>query len=98
MYARVSTYEGSAEDYDRGLEKIRSDIVPQVNDMPGCKGILSMVDRSTGQSLSITLWDSEDAMASTREHANRARSEAAASTGSTITNVAEYEVGVAELS
>ncbi len=98
MFARVSTYEGSAEDYDRGVDKMKSDIVPQVHDMPGCKGILSMVDRSTGQSLSITLWDSEDAMASTREDANRVRSEAAASSGSTITNVAEYEVGVAELS
>ena len=97
MHARVSTYEGSVEDYDRGLDKMRTDIAPQVRDMPGCKGILTMVDRSSGQSLSITRWDSEDEMASTRESANRARAEAAGATGSTITNVAEYEVGLAEL-
>ncbi len=97
MHARVSTYEGSVEDYDRGLDKMRTDIAPQVQAMPGCKGILTMVDRSSGHALSITLWDSEDAMASTRESANRARAEAAGATGSTITNVAEYEVGLAEL-
>lgn len=35
MYARVSTYEGSVEDYDASLEKMRSDIAPQVRKMPG---------------------------------------------------------------
>ncbi len=97
MYARVSTYEGSVADYEEGLDKMRSDIVPQLHDMPGFKGVLSMVNRSGGQSLSITLWDSEDALANTREAAKRVREEAAGATGATITDVTEYEVGYAEL-
>jgi heme-degrading monooxygenase HmoA len=97
MYARVTTYGGSIEDYERGLDKMRSDIVPQVHDLPGCKGILSMVDKSTGHSLSITLWDSEDALASTREDAKRVRQQAADAVGATVTDVTEYEVGIAEL-
>jgi len=97
MYARVSTYEGSTEDYDAGVEKMTSDIAPQVRAMAGSAGLLTMVDRNTGQSLSITLWDSEDAMVNSRDAANRVRSQAATSTGSTIVNVAEYEVGVADL-
>jgi heme-degrading monooxygenase HmoA len=97
MYARVSTYEGSVEEYQQGLDKMRSDILPQVQAMPGCKGILSMVDKSTGHSLSITLWDSEDALTSTRETANRVRAEAAGATGASIADVTEYEVGIAEL-
>ena len=97
MYARVTTYEGTAEDYDRGIDKMRSDIAPQVHALPGCKGLLSLVDRSTGRSLSITLWETEDALASTRENANRIRSDAASASGSTVTDVTEYEVGLAEL-
>lgn len=97
MYARVSTYEGSTEDYDASVDKMKSDIAPQVRAMAGSAGLLSMIDRNTGQSLSITLWDSEDAMVSSREAANQVRSQAATSTGSTIINVAEYEVGVADL-
>jgi heme-degrading monooxygenase HmoA len=97
MYARVSTYEGSVEDYDAGVEKMTSDIAPQVRAMSGSAGLLTMVDRDTGQSLSITLWESEEAMVNSREAANRVRSEAATSTGSTIVSVTEYEVGVADL-
>lgn len=58
MYPRVSTYQGSVEDYDAGLEKMRSDIAPQVRGIPGSAGLLSTIDRSTGRGLSITPWDS----------------------------------------
>lgn len=98
MYARVSTYEGSVEDYDASLEKMRSDIAPQVRAMPGSAGLLSMIDRNTGRGLSITLWDSEEAMVATREQANQVRSQAASAMGSRIVDVTEYEVGVADVS
>ena len=55
--------------------------------MPGSLGLLSLIDRDTGQSLSITLWDTEEAMVNSREAANQLRSQAATSTGSTIVNV-----------
>ncbi len=97
MHARVTTYEGSVEDYDKGLDNMRSNLVPKVRAMPGSKGVLAMLDRSTGKSLTIALWDSEDALANAREDVKRVREEAAGATGATITDVTEYEVGVAEL-
>lgn len=97
MYARVSTYEGSVEDYDAGLVKMQTDIAPQVRKMSGSAGLLSMIDRSTGRGLSITLWDSEEAMVATRESANQVRSQAASAMGSRIVDVTEYEVGVADM-
>ncbi len=98
MYARVSTYEGGTnEDYDRSLEALKSDLVPKVRAMQGCAGLLSMVDRSSGTSLTITLWDSEDSLASSREAANSIRKQAADAAGSSVGSVVEYEVGVAEL-
>jgi heme-degrading monooxygenase HmoA len=98
MFARVSTYEGQADDYDAGLDEVSSDLAPKVRAMPGSAGLLSLINRDTGQSLSITLWDSEEAMVNSREAANRVRSQAATSTGSTIVGVTEYEVGFADLS
>lgn len=97
MYARVSTYEGAVEDYDASLEMMRSDIAPQVRAMAGSAGLLSMINRDTGRGLSITLWDSEEAMASSREAANQVRSQAATAMASKIIDVTEYEVGLADL-
>ena len=98
MYARVSTYEGSVEDYDRGIDKVKSDLVPRVRSLPGSAGVLFMVDRSTGQSLSIALYDSQEALDNTREQAENVRSQAAEGIGSQVTRVVEYEVGIAEFS
>ena len=98
MYARVSTYEGSVEDYDTGLDKVKSDVVPRVRSLPGSKGLLLMVDRSSGQSLSIALYDSQEALDDTRAQAKDARAQAAEGLGSKVTNVVEYEVMLAELS
>ena len=98
MYARVSTYEGSVEDFESGLDKVKSDVVPRVRSLPGSKGLLLMVDRSTGQSLSIALYDSQEALDNTREQAREVRAQAAEGIGSKVVSGVEYEVGVAELS
>lgn len=97
MFARVTTYEGRSDDYDAGLDQMRSDTGPKVRATPGSAGLLSLINRDTGQSLSITLWKSDEAMVNSREAANQLRSQAATSTGSTIVDVAEYEVGFADL-
>lgn len=97
MFARVSTYEGNAEDFDMGAEKVKSDIMPRLRSMPGSKGFLLMVDRSTGRSLSIALWESQEALDGSRTAVEDLRSQAAEGIGSKVTSVDEYEVGVADL-
>ena len=97
MYARASTFTGNAEDFDRGAERIQSELLPRLKEVPGYKGLLSLVDRSAGQSLSITLWDSEEAMSRSREVAKQLRSQVAALAGGEIVSVTEYEVNFADL-
>lgn len=97
MYARVSIYEGSVEDYDASLPTMKREIAPKVRAMSGSAGLLSLIDRTTGRSISITLWESEEAMAATRDSANAIRSQAASAMGARIVDVTEYEVGVADL-
>jgi heme-degrading monooxygenase HmoA len=97
MYARVSTYAGTVENFDRGLEKVKSALMPRIQEEPGYKGAVSLIDRSTGKSLSITLWDSEEALRTSRQSANQIRSAAAAMSPAEILSVEEYEVAVVDL-
>lgn len=98
MYARVSTYEGGyPEDYDAGLHALRAEVLPQIQVLPGYRGAMSLLDRSTGRSLSITFWADEQALTATRQAANLIRERAAATSGSRILDVTEYEVGHTDL-
>ena len=97
MYARMSTYAGTAEDFYRGLEKVKSALIPRVQEMPGYKGALSLIDRSTGKSVSITLWDSQEALHASRQPTKQMRSEAAAMSPVEILSVEEYELALADL-
>jgi heme-degrading monooxygenase HmoA len=97
MYARVSTYAGTAETFDRGFEKVKSALMPHIQEVPGYRGAMSLIDRSTGKSLSITLWDSEESLRASHQRANQLRSDAAAMAPAEVLSVEEYEVAVADL-
>ena len=97
MYARVSTYAGTPEDFYRGVEKVRSALRPRIREVPGYKGAISLIDRSTGKSLAITLWDSEEALHASRQPVHQMRSDATAMSPADVLSVEEYEVAVADL-
>ena len=98
MHARVSTIEGSPDRIDEGTALIRSKVLPQLEHVDGFAGVLSMADRATGRSVTITLWESEEALRASSERANTLRSEAAADLGATAEpNVEHFEVTLSEM-
>ncbi|MFI7496283.1 hypothetical protein ACH9D2_16395 [Kocuria sp. M4R2S49] len=98
MYARLSTYEGGyPEDYDAGLDTLRAEVLPGIQALPGYRGSMSLVERSTGRSMSITFWADEEALSATRQTVEKIRERAAATSGSRILDVTEYEVGYTDL-
>ena len=98
MHTRVSTLEGPPDQIDEGLRYLREQILPNAfQDDEGFKGALALVDRQSGKTLTITFWESEEAMHATEEEANRIRSELAQAGGETIAAVERYEVGVFEV-
>jgi heme-degrading monooxygenase HmoA len=98
MYARVSTFEGPPDQIDEGQRYMREEIMPKAfQDDEGFKGVLSLADRQSGKTLTITFWESEETMRATEEEANRLRSELAQAGGETIAGVERYEVGVFEV-
>ena len=101
MHARLSTFEGSPdqtpEQIDESLRQAREELLPQAKQMDGFKGAIILVDRQSGNSRSITFWESEEAMRASEEAANRVREESAEAGGETIVGVERYEVGLFEV-
>jgi heme-degrading monooxygenase HmoA len=98
MYARVSTIQGSADQIDEGIERVRETTLPAIKEIDGFKGIVSLVDRQTGKGLTVTLWESEDKLQASEEQANKLRAEAAGNLGASgEPTVERYEVALYEI-
>jgi heme-degrading monooxygenase HmoA len=98
MHARVSTFQGptNPEQIEEGLRYARENILPQARQMEGFKGVIGLLDRQSGKSLTVTLWESEQAMHASEEEANRLRREGTEATSETVAGVERYEVSFFE--
>ncbi|MDQ6752278.1 MAG: antibiotic biosynthesis monooxygenase [Actinomycetota bacterium] len=94
MYARVSTYQTGP---DTISDAPSEDTVRRAREMPGCLGIYYLNGKEAGKDLSITLWESEEAMTESRAAANKIRAEASAAEKTQILAVEEFEVTVSNL-
>jgi heme-degrading monooxygenase HmoA len=93
MFARVSTYELEA---GRASEAVNA-FAPAIDDIRALAGFvdgLFLVERDGLHAMTVTLWDSLDAMERSRVTASRARSEAAQAASAVVTSSYEYEVGL----
>lgn len=74
MHARVVEWDGvTPAEIDRELAYVRSEVLPQVEDIPGMSGMVVLVDRASGRSTSITLYADEQSLEESREPARMLR-------------------------
>jgi heme-degrading monooxygenase HmoA len=97
MFARVSTYQGPPEQLDQGINHARERILPAVRNIAGFSGVFFLADREIGKALTVTLWESEQAMQASEEEANRLRRESAEAAGERVEAVERYEVPILEV-
>ncbi len=90
MHARVSTYEREADGLVRGFDSVRG----ALEGLDGFSKAYFLVDRAGGRGMSITLWESEDALNASVERANQMREEATEQAGASIQAVDHYEVAL----
>jgi heme-degrading monooxygenase HmoA len=95
--ARVSSLEGGPESIDEGISFIREQILPEAGGIPGWRGVVSLADRASGRTKTITLWDSQESLRASEERASRLRAQAAEAMGESIVAVDRYEVAVHEV-
>jgi heme-degrading monooxygenase HmoA len=92
MFARLIILEGSPDKADEAAALVNERVIPEAKALPGFAGGWWMTDRAKGRFTTITLWESEDAMAASREAAQRIREGAAQELSARIVTVEEYEV------
>jgi len=94
VFARVNRFQGPPERIDDAIRDVEDRVLPQVKQMEGVRGFLLLVDRESGKSLGISLWESEEAAARSEEAASRLRTESATRAGGELVSVERYEVAV----
>ncbi len=61
------------EQVEYELQASQANAVPRLRQMPGYRGLLFLLDRSTGQSMAVTLWENEQALRRSEEMARQVR-------------------------
>ncbi len=98
MYARVTTLEASPDRMDDATRHVRDQVLPQLQQQDGFKGLIALGDRQSGKLLGVAFWESEEALRASEEAANSLREESAEAMSGTIAGVERYEVGFVEMS
>jgi heme-degrading monooxygenase HmoA len=95
MFARVSEVTGPAERIDDGIAEYRDVVIPALKGMDGFNRAYLLIDRDGGKSLSITVWDSAEAMRASDEAADRMRAQVTGNMAAQST-ASRYEIAVVE--
>lgn len=88
MHARVSHYSGDVELLRGGFEAVSTEL----EQLEGFTQALFLADGKTSRAMSITLWDSEEAMDASAARAHQMRTRATQPASATIDSVESYEV------
>jgi heme-degrading monooxygenase HmoA len=90
MFARVSTYRGEGDRLLHGF----STVSEPLEAMEGFSHAYFMVDRESGTGMSITIWDSEQALRASVARADELRRQGTEAGSAEIESVVEYEIGM----
>ncbi|MBD0348151.1 MAG: antibiotic biosynthesis monooxygenase [Thermoleophilia bacterium] len=97
MFARTGVYEFPEEARDETVQAFR-DALDQISDCSGFRGGWFLLACDSDRALTLTLWETRDAMEASRVKASRLRSEAAGRAGGGVVSAEEFEVAVETMS
>jgi quinol monooxygenase YgiN len=93
VYARSTTVKAEPAKIDLGIAQVRDNVLPKVTAMPGCIGLSMMVDRTSGECIVTTAWETEEAMHASAEGVRAMRDETTEMVSGTSA-VQEWEIAV----
>jgi hypothetical protein len=59
MFARVVTIQGKPDKVDDAIRFMKEQVNPNLGKMAGSKGTYTLVDRKSGKTVVVALWDTE---------------------------------------
>jgi heme-degrading monooxygenase HmoA len=81
IFARIGTWQGSPEDLENWVARAGEVVKPKVQQQPGLGAAYWLVDREGGKGLTITLWESEEAMRASEEFRSESQTQTSSATG-----------------
>lgn len=94
MYARSTTIQAQPSAIDAGIAHVRDEVMPAVENIPGCVGLSLLVDRHSGRCIITTSWENEDAMRNSMDRVRPIRDRAAEVFGGGRTQVEQWDIAV----
>jgi hypothetical protein len=92
MHARVTRLTTTPDKVGDVQSAIEGTVIPTLKGIAGFAGGHFLADRSTGECIGITLFETEEAVKSSRDMAAGIRDKVMQQTGATFTGIEEYEV------
>ncbi len=68
MFARLLRIQTEIEQIDEASKLFEKSVIPLCKDQKGYKGAYFLTDRKTGNSIPITMWESEEDMLATERN------------------------------
>ena len=94
MHARTGRISFSPEKADDVASHVRENIVPKYEATDGFKGFTLLLDRSRGEGVGISFWDSEEAMHASDQLGDQARQGAAEAGSGADEGLEHFEVTI----
>jgi len=92
MFARLVTIGGRREQVDEFARIGTEKVLPQLKRLDGFAGSLVLANRRSGEIVTVTLWEREEAMRSGEEASYWLRAFSAEVAGGEVTGLERYEV------
>jgi hypothetical protein len=92
----VTTFEGTPQQIEDGLNIFREQVLPWFDGATGFRGFIALLDRERGRSMGITFWATAEAAADSPESGANLRDEVVERIGVKLKTVDLYEVAAAD--
>ena len=91
MHGRVTTIQGAPERAKEAREMITGTVIPKASGISGLKAGYWLIN-AEGKVISLTLFETEEAMVASRGTAQQLREGSVGELGATVVSVEEFEV------
>ena len=88
----MNTFEGSPDRLDDALRNVREQVLPQLHQQDGFKGLMFLADYQSGELQLMSFWESLRTLRASEEEASRLRAGVAEAGDQDIARVERYDV------
>jgi hypothetical protein len=85
MFARIGTWQGTSDELERWVARSREQVIPGIRQQSGIAAAYCFLDRAGGKGLTITIWESEDAMVASEQFRLQTQAGTSATSGAMVT-------------